>query len=276
LEQGEARVLLALELAKVAEQAGRPGDARDALERALSVAPGHPELSQHLRRMYEAVGAHAELAQLLLQEAEQSSDDETRLRALVAAAGHLLEQEGETQNAIDVLERARTLAPHDLEVATLLARAYSSLGRRHDGLLILEQAANSQRGRRVKGLASIYVEMANIYQDADAAAEALHALTKAHEFDLKNPHLAMRLGRMAMVQDQEQVALRAFRSVTIMKPTEELPQVDVSRLKSEAHYHLALLAERQGDLRKAKILCSKALSENSSHEGASELLARFK
>ncbi len=276
LEHGEELVPLALELAKLAEAAGSPEDARDALERALSVAPGNPELTALLRRMYESVGAHRELAELLLNEAGQASDDETRLGALVAAAGYLLEDETQAEQAIEILEQARSLAPQDLDVATLLARAYSALGRRHEALMILEEAANAHRGRRVKGLVGLYVEMANIFQEADASAEALQALTKAHEFDLKNPHLAMRLGRMALEQAQDQVALRAFRSVTIMKPSEELPASDVSRLKAEAHYHLALLAQRQGDLRKAKILCSKALSENSEHEAAAAMLAQLK
>lgn len=275
VEQGEALVPLALELAKVAEAAGRPGDAREALERALTMAPGHPELGALLRHMYEAVGAHKELAQLLLNDAEHASDDEARLSALVGAASYLLEEDGETERAIQILERARELSPQDLDVATLLARAYSGMGRRHEGLMILEEAANAHRGRRIKGLVGIYVEMANIFQEADAQVEALQALTKAHEFDLKNPHLAMRLGRLALNLGEDQLALRAFRSVTIMKPSEEVSAADISRMKSDAHYHLALLAQRQGDPRKAKILCSKALSENSEHEGAAELLQQL-
>jgi len=272
LERGEALVPLALELAQVADAAGQPGDARDALERALSVAPGHPELSQLLRRMYEAVGANRELAELLLKDAAQSQDDEARLQALVTAAGFLLEDDGESEHAIQILEQARQLAPQDLDVATLLARAYAGLGRQQEALMILEDAANNQRGRRQKGLVSVYVEMANILQESDAAAEALQALTKAHELDLKNPHLAMRLGRLALTLGEDQQALRAFRSVTIMKPSEEVSNDDIARMKGDAHYHLALLAERQGDPRKAKILCSKALSEDPSHEGAAQLL----
>src|SRR5690606_13843130 len=60
LEQGEGLVPLALELYQVADRAGSPGEARDALERALGVAPGHPELTRLLRQMYEAVGAYRE------------------------------------------------------------------------------------------------------------------------------------------------------------------------------------------------------------------------
>ena len=47
-------------------------------------------------------------------------------------------------------------------------------------------------------------------------------------------------------------------------------------MKADAQYHLALLAQRQGDIRKAKILCSKALQENSSHEEAANLLEQLK
>jgi tetratricopeptide (TPR) repeat protein len=259
----------------VAEAAGRPGDARSALERALSLDPTNTKLAELLRRMYEAVGAHRELAELLLHDAGQSKDDEARLQALLGAASFLLEEDDEAERAIEVLEQARQLAPQDLDVATLLARAYAGLGRQQEALMILEDAANNQRGRRQKGLVSVYVEMANILQESDAAAEALQALTKAHELDLKNPHLAMRLGRLALTLGEDQQALRAFRSVTIMKPNEEVSNEDIARMKGDAHYHLALLAERQGDPRKAKILCSKALSEDPSHEGATQLLEQL-
>lgn len=272
LERGEGLVPLAFELARVAEAAGRPGDARSALERALSIEPTNRQLSELLRRMYEAVGAHRELAELLLHDASQSQDDETRLQALLKAAGFLLEEDDEAERAIEVLEQARQLAPQDLDVATLLARAYAGLGRQQEALMILEDAANNQRGRRQRGLVGVYVEMANILQEAEAAAEALQALIKAHELDLKNPHLAMRLGRLALALGEDQQALRAFRTVTIMKPNEEVTSEEIARMKGDAHYHLALLAERQGDPRKAKILCSKALSEDPSHQGATQLL----
>src|SRR5690606_30633926 len=209
-----------------------------------------------------------------LVDAEHSPDAESRQAALIQAAGYLLDAD-QIDSAIHVLEQARAHSPQDLDVATLLARAYAGEGRRSDALQILEEAANAHRGRRLKGLVGIYLEMANIYQDADAAAEALQALQKAHEFDLKNPHIAMRLGRTALEQGEDQLALRAFRSVTIMKPTEELTPTDVSRIKAEAHYHLALLGRRQGDLRKAKSLCSRALTEQTGHEAATGLLAQL-
>jgi tetratricopeptide (TPR) repeat protein len=150
------------------------------------------------------------------------------------------------------------------------------LDRGREALTILEEAVGAHRGRRVEGLGDVYVEMANIYQDEGMANETLQALTKAHELDMKNPHLAMRLGRLAMEVGVEQTALRAFRSVTITKPTGDLDVQEVSRMKADAQYHLAVLAQRQGDVRKAKILCSKALQENSEHEEATALLATLK
>jgi Tfp pilus assembly protein PilF len=69
------------------------------------------------------------------------------------------------------------------------------------------------------------------------------------------------------------MASRAFRAVTMLRPGDEDGAEAVTlELRAHAQYQLALLAQRAGDPRRAKVLASKALSENPEHELARQLL----
>jgi tetratricopeptide (TPR) repeat protein len=276
LEQGEALVDAALKLADACERAGRAGDARGGLERALSAAPDHPELRLRLRRMYEAVGAHRELAELILHDAEAETEVSRRLELLLAAGELLLGPEGEPDHAIAVLEEARALSPESIEAVVLLARAYASAGRGEEGMALLAETADAHRGRRVRALAGVYREMSRIQLEEGFLSDALASLTRAFEINVRDGVIAMQLGQLALDVDEDDVATRAFRSVTMMKPfNAETGEGVTAQDRAEAHYQLARLSFKQGDPRKAKVLASKAVSENPDHEAARALLAEI-
>jgi tetratricopeptide (TPR) repeat protein len=119
----------------------------------------------------------------------------------------------------------------------------------------------------------VYREISAIQLMEGFLTDALTALGKAFEMDMRNGQLAMQLGQLALDMDEEEVAVRAFRSVTMMKPAEgDATDGATGEAKADAHYFLAVVSRKQGDLRKARVLVSKALSENPSHESARELL----
>jgi tetratricopeptide (TPR) repeat protein len=158
----------------------------------------------------------------------------------------------------------------------LLARAYAAAQRAEEALALLNAIAEANRGRRSKSLAGIYGTMAQIHLDEGYLTDALQALSKAFEIDPKNGELAMRLGQLAVEIDEDELAQRAFRSVSIMKPpapgsTDGAPV----EAKADANYYLAVLARKAGDPRKAKVLLTKALAEKSDHPAARQLLAEL-
>jgi tetratricopeptide (TPR) repeat protein len=177
---------------------------------------------------------------------------------------------------VRVLEQARQDNPDNLTAVVLLARAYSRAQRGEDGLTLLNTIAEANRGKRGKGLGPVYAAMAEIHLDEGFLTDALQALTKAFELDPKNGELAMRLGQLAIEIDEDEVAQRAFRAVAIMKPpvagSSEGAHPDA---KADANYYLAVLARKQGDPRKAKVLASKALAEKPGHEGARQLMSEL-
>jgi tetratricopeptide (TPR) repeat protein len=274
VEQGEALIETALRYSEACELAGRLADSRPALERALQENHLHTELRQRLEAVYEALGARRELADLLLEDASNEPDAAQRLTGLLRVGALLLEEDPAA--AVQVLESARQENPESVEVVVLLARAYARARRAEEALALLNAIAEANKGRRTKALGGIYGTMAQIHLDEGYLSDALQALGKAFELDPKNGELAMRLGLLAVDIDEDEVALRAFRAVSIMKPpapgtTDGAP----SEAKADANYYLAVLARKAGDPRKAKVLLAKALAEKSDHPGARQLMTEL-
>jgi lipopolysaccharide biosynthesis regulator YciM len=275
-EQGPGLIDTALRLYETCALAGRSEDARAALERAFHADRKHPGVREKLYALYEASGENGRLSELLLEQAMATVDLADRLALLLRAGGLLLGEGGDPEAAVRILETARQDNPENLQAIVLLARAYSRAQRAEDGLALLNSIADANRGRRGKGLGPVYTAMAEIHLDEGFLTDALQALTKAFELDPKNGELAMRLGQLAIEIDEDETAQRAFRAVAIMKPP--APGSSEGALpdaKADANYFLAVLARKQGDARKAKVLASKALGEKPGHEAARQLLAEL-
>ena len=105
--------------------------------------------------------------------------------------------------------------------------------------------------------------------------EALAALNKAFEMDMKNPMVALELGQLALDMDDQDIAGRAFRAVTMLRPTDDAPDSVTPEHRAHAQFQLAVMARSQGDERRARVLVNKALSENPEHGPAQELKAEL-
>lgn len=276
LETGPGLVETALRYAEACELAGRPGDARGPLERALEQDPASREVRNRLQALYESIGATRELANMLLDDAEVSTDMEVRLSLLLRAAELLLLPDGDLDAAVRILEFARGESPDSLETVVLLARAYSAVGRGEEALALLQSVAEANRGRRNKALSAVYEQIASLHLEEGFLTDALQALSKAFEMDSKNARLAMLLGRLALDIEENEVAQRAFRAITIMRTAEpDDPDGARPENKADANYYLAVLAQKQGDVRKAKVLATKALAESPGHEAARKLVTEL-
>jgi tetratricopeptide (TPR) repeat protein len=277
LEDGDALVQTALKLAEACERAERLADARGGLERALRVAPQNEVIRELLRKVYTETGASRELAQMVLEDARAEADVAGRFQHLLYAGRLLFENAEDAPHAIAVLEEARGLRPEEQEAALLLAEAYAVAGRRPDAFAILEQAVAAHKGRRSKQLSLVYQCMASIEEAAGDAPGALAALQKAFESDPHNGALALRVGLIAAELGDRDVVARVFRSLTLMKPAPAgSPEGATAAAKAVAYYHLGLLAEEQGDRRKARLMVEKAVSEDPSYDPARELLEEFR
>ncbi len=275
-ENGDELVRDALRLADACELLGRPEDARAGLERALTVDRRRPDLRLRLQHVYQSIGAVRELSEMLLEDAKVAEDAGEQKRLLLRAGELLLASDGQADAAVRILELVREQDPDNIDAVVQLARAYEAAQRNEDALALLTSVAEANKGRRIKALAQVYLEIANLHLQDGFLSDALVALTRAFELDPKNGQLASRLGALAMEIDEDDVAQRAFRGIAIMKaPEPGSSDGATTEMKADANYNLALLAKKAGDLRKAKVLATKATAENPDHEAARALLAEL-
>lgn len=273
--EGEDLTRAALSLWEMTNSVGRPEESRELLQRALQADPSDAELRARLAAVLEGAGAHRELAELELADALETPSSPERVMRLLRA-GELFIAGGELDQAIYALETARTEAPDNLDVAVWIARAYTLQSRFEEAAAQLNAVIELHRGKRIRALSVVFEEKANVHLEEGFLTDALAALGKAFEMDPKNARLGMRLGRLAMEAEEDEVAQRALRAVAIMKTADvDGPDGAQAQTKADANYLLALLAHRAGDPRKAKILVAKAISENPDHQEARALLAEL-
>jgi len=94
---------------------------------------------------------------------------------------------------------------------------------------------------------------------------------------MRNGELAMQLGHLALDVDDTETASKAFRSVTMMRLKQPGTSEGASaESRAVAYYHLSRIAQADGDVRKARLMASKAVSENPGHLEAQALLKELR
>lgn len=265
-------VATTLRLADVSEKAARPGDAREALERALAISPASAAVRERLRGVYEALGARRELAALVLEDAAAAPDVATRHARLVHAARLLLDVEGEAARAASILDEARAIAPDDLDTQLFGSDAYAAAGRPDYARAILDAALAAQKGRRTKQAAAILRRLARLDLAMGDRAAAIASLARALDCDAQSAELALELGSLAIESGDLDVATRAYRAITLMKDPKIEGVTLAATPRSIAYYELARAAIMQGDRRKARLMVEKSAAEDPSFEHARVLL----
>ncbi len=276
LTDGDDLVNTALWLAHSCEQAGRPADARGGLERAFGVAPEREDLRERLVHLYTLIEEYRALAELLLAQAESEQDINTRHGLLLTAGSQLLFAEDGAEDGLRVLEEARSLSPESVEGSVAYARGLAVVGRGEEAMALLNEIIAGYKGRRNPALGIVYRQVSELQLGGGLLHEALGSMTKAFEMDMKNPLVALELGQLALDLDDQDTAGRAFRAVTMLRPGGDDTHEAVSPdQRAHAQYQLALMAKNQGDVRRAKVMVNKALSENPEHGPAQELKAEL-
>jgi tetratricopeptide (TPR) repeat protein len=265
LEEGDALVETALRLADACERANRFADARGGLERARMSAPANEALKQCLERLYEATGAHKELAEMLLADAKSMGDVAGRFAQLLRAGSLLMHHGGDPDAAIAALKEAQALRPNDPECIALLGDAYTLAGRTVEAADILGAAISAHKGRRSRELASLYHRMARVALADGETTQQVAWLTQALDMDSQNGLVASELAQLAMDLNQLDLANRALRVVTMLKNAGPMS-------KALAYQYMGEIARKQGDPKRAVLLVKRAIQEDGTLASAKALL----
>jgi predicted Zn-dependent protease len=267
LEDGDLAVDTALRLADACERAGRLADARGALERARTSAPGDEALRLRLVRLYEAIGAFREIGDMILAQAASVSDEDSRFVLMKRAGAYFLRDPNATTAALETLATAHQRVPSDVECTLLLADACTLGGRTEEAQALISAEIADRGNRRSPELASLYHRLARVAHSADDQEAEQRALVSALDADSQNGFVASELASLALAVGDMDSAVRALRAITLLRDasTANIP-------KGLAYQYLGEIAHRQGDPKRAVMLLRRALDEDPSLEVARSLL----
>jgi tetratricopeptide (TPR) repeat protein len=267
IEQGASRAEAALVLAEACARAGRPEAARAGLERVHKQDPHDAQVRDCLRQLYEATGARAPLASILVADAEALKDSEPRI-ALLQRATQLYLEDGNAEAALTPLGIARKLRPDDPRTELLLIDIHVQLKRLDDAARMLAEAIAAKKGRRSPDLAVLQQRLSHVAAARGDVAEQMKWLNQAIETDRQSSQIAAELAEVAIQHANYDTAMKALRSITMM----ENP-VPITR--AMAFLKQAQIAFVRGDSRRAQHWARKAKSLDEGLAEADKFLAEI-
>ena len=267
--EGEAQVQAALDVAEAAARADRPAEAIAVLDmvhqaQVAAGATGTDALRAKLRELYEASGAHRELAAILTADADLGTDVAMRFAAYKRAAELLLYNAGDPAAAAGPAGKASALQPEDHGAAMLHVDVLIGSGQTQEAAKVLEDAIAAQK-KRSPELATMQQRMGRVAGMLGDKEGQINWLKKAFDVDRKNGEVAAELAQLATEAGDYELALKPLRAITLME--NPYPVTRPMALLWEAKIELA-----RGNRAKAELWAKKALREDPAFADAQTFL----
>ncbi|HXN34274.1 MAG TPA: tetratricopeptide repeat protein, partial [Polyangiaceae bacterium] len=299
-------VAWALRLAEVREKMGDPSGAEEALQQGLKLEPNNAGLRAMLRVRWERAEKWAELADLLVGDADLVAatyavgGDEPldgkaafvarsptppgsfvtpavptpiveQVRLLRAAADIHLVRRNRPEDAIEILERAAQLVPHDRELLMALCDAYNAAQRGREAAHVLEKVIASFGTRRTKELALYHHRLGRALAQLGDKDVALSQLDMAFKIDPGSVTVLRDLGVLAFETNDLDRAQKTFRALLLQRLD---PKAGIS--KGEVFYYLGEISAKQGDKVKAMQMFERAIENDPALDRARAKLTELK
>jgi tetratricopeptide (TPR) repeat protein len=266
-EEGEAQVASAAMLLEAANQLGNPESAREPLERVWGAQPTDARIRAEVRRLYELIGAHQELAKLLLEEAADLDDVEEKVSYL-RWAGEALLSGGDVASALPALTEVLGIKPDDAQARCLLADANVLMGRFPEANELLDEAIAGSR-RTSPDLWMFHHRKAYVAGSMGDHGAQLEALKKAHQHARKNGQVAAELADLAEALEEWDLAVATLRTISTLDEGESPITPAVALVRQ------GRIAMRNGDERRARLCARRASMTDPEAEGVQDLLAEL-
>jgi tetratricopeptide (TPR) repeat protein len=298
----------ALRLAEAREKMGDAAGAEAALQRGVAFEPGNAGLRAMLRMRWEKAEKWAELADLLVGDADlvatanpdavvTAADLPPRGASLApgrpagsipppvivpgpiaeqvkllrtAAEIHLLKRK-RPDDAIPVLERAAQLVPHDRDLLLTLCDAYNAAQRGREAAQVLEKVIASFGNKRTKELALYHHRLARALALLGDKDVALAQLDMAFKIDPGSVGVLRDLGVLAFETNDLDRAQKTFRALLLQRLD---PNAGIS--KGEVFYYLGEISAKQGDKAKAMQMFERAIENDPALDRARTKLTELK
>ncbi len=265
LQQGDDQVASAAMLLEACVQLGTPQHAREPLERVWGGQPDNPAIRTEVRRLYELVGAHQELARMLLEEARTMDDEEDKV-AYLRWAGEALLASGDVGSAMPALTEVLELRPDDAQARCLLADANVLLGRFSEAHALLDEVI-ARTKRSAPELSMYHHRKAYVASAEGDHAAQLESLKRAHQAARKHGPIAAELADLAEALEQWELAVATLRTITTLEDCPISPAVALVRQ--------GRIALRQGDEKRARLCARRAAMTDAEADGVQALLAEL-
>lgn len=303
---GEGAVALALRLANAREELHDDAGVEQALKRALEAEPRNADVRGRLRKLYEKTKQWAELASLLVSDADLVESDSPAWEPPPAPAGmparasrppggslapaptappHVgdmvkllrraaeihLKERSSPADAVPILERVTTLVPTDRELLLLLVDAYTAAGRDRDAANVLERVIASFGAKRTKELSVYHHRLGKALAALGDKDVALAQYDMAFKIDPGSIEVLRDLGVLALENNDLDRAQKTFRALLLQRLD---PGAGIS--KGEVFYYLGEISMRQGDKAKAVQMLERAVENEPSLQRARAMLTEIK
>jgi tetratricopeptide (TPR) repeat protein len=265
LTSGEEQLTVVSKLAEACEKLGDPLAAKDALELVHAQFPGEESVRKRLRKMYQAAKAYKGWANLIVAEAQATTDKRQRFELLVSA-GDLYRQaeEGALEEARQVYAEALTLED-DAKTIVKLVDVEVQLGNIEDAASRLDEAIRSHGKRRSPELSLLQHAMAKVATAAGDEEAVFAWLEAALYSDRQNGAVASELAALAMSRGEFDVAIKALQLVTLLKTPGPMS-------RAEAYLRQAAIAKHRGDIKKSALLAKRAITTEPDYQEAKVFL----
>jgi golgin subfamily B member 1 len=230
----------------------------------------HEPIRDRLRKLYEKMGAHLKLAQILEGDAEADETPAGKIRLLRQAADIHADKLSDPTTAAALLEKASELAPDDRELLLALCDAYTASGRSDDAIVALERIVQSYGGKRSKDLSAIQYRLGKAFLSKGDKDRALTELDAAFKIDPGSVPVLRDLGLLTFEMGDYERAGKTFRSLLLQRDTSG------TITKAEVFYYLGEISHRQGDKAKAIQMLERSVEADSGFEKARTLLTELK
>jgi tetratricopeptide (TPR) repeat protein len=260
----EPQLQAALDVADAAARVGRPGEAIAVLEMVHEAQPSSEALRTRLRELYEAAGAHRELAAILIADADLGTDTPARFANYKRAAELLLYQANDAGGRRRPRRQGLRARARGSRRGDALRRRVDRLGPDRRGGRVLETAIAAQK-KRSPELATMQQRMGRVAGMLGDKEGQLNWLKKAFDVDRKNGEVAAELAQLATEAGDYELALKPLRAITLMENPQPIT-------RPMALLWEAKIEHARGNRAKAELWAKKALREDPAFAEAQQFL----
>jgi tetratricopeptide (TPR) repeat protein len=290
----ESGVSIALRLANAKEKLGDVDGVEQALGRALELDARNASVRDRLRALYEKRKKWAELAAMLVGDAElvraktgsvpppaaaassslappPPAGVAEEVKLLRQAATIHMKERGAPADAVPLLERATERVPQDRELLLVLCDAYTASSRARDAANVLERIIASFGTKRTKELALYHHRLGRALIGLGEKEQALAQLDLAFKIDPGSVEVLRDLGVLSLETGDLDRAQKTFRALLLQKLD---PASGIS--KGEVFLRLGEISMKQGDKPKAVQMLERAIENDPQLTQAKTMLAELK